>query len=66
MASFTKICRDCHQEIKMSNQSGQWEPYDLSSDGIDCTCKVRHKHQQGVTTTSNDVVGQTTIDGWAN
>jgi hypothetical protein len=43
MSGYTKPCRFCNAEIKMSNDGGKWLPYNL--DGSAHECKDNGKSQ---------------------
>jgi hypothetical protein len=36
MSEYVKTCKYCKQEIKMSNDSGKWNPYNKDGSAHDC------------------------------
>lgn len=36
MSAYKKICDNCKQEIRMSNESGSWKPYNLDNSIHNC------------------------------
>lgn len=36
MSGFTKTCIYCNQEIRLSNDSGRWLPYNLDNTAHEC------------------------------
>jgi len=46
MSSYSKPCIFCKQEIKMSNDSGNWLPYSLDGTLHECRNKQPQPHAQ--------------------
>ena len=39
MSEYVKTCKYCKQEIKMSDDSGKWNPYNKDGSAHDCRSK---------------------------
>jgi hypothetical protein len=46
MASYTKKCIYCQKDIKMSDETGKWTPYDKDGSVHDCRDNGRREQQQ--------------------
>ena len=46
MSGFTKPCTYCNKEIRLSNDSGRWLPYNLDNTAHECKGKQTQPAQQ--------------------
>ena len=46
MSGYTKPCIYCKREIKLSNDSGKWLPYNLDGSGHECRPSKQGQGQQ--------------------
>jgi hypothetical protein len=54
MSGYTKPCIFCKQEIRLSNDSGKWLPYNLDNTVHECK-KSNHSQQQPKQLTLEDL-----------
>ena len=45
MSGYTKPCVFCNQEIRMSNDSGKWSPYNLDNTAHECRDRDKSTQQ---------------------
>jgi hypothetical protein len=46
MSGYTKPCIFCNQEIRMSNDTGKWTPYNLDNTIHECRDKSQPQQKQ--------------------
>ena len=53
MSGFTKFCIYCNKEIRLSNDTGRWLPYNLDNTAHECKGKQKFGIPEVVTVTTN-------------